>query len=67
MGNLNQGNNRQVALAGARKKWNRAEREVLRLEKLTLEDDSPELIEKLVSARQQLNIALSNLVKLRGK
>lgn len=59
-------NHKDVALAGLRKKQNRAEREVSRLRKLHKETNSPEVAEKLAEAESKLTDANTRLANHRA-
>lgn len=60
------GNAKNVQLAGCRKKYNRAQREVESLRKLFKETESSDIAEKLVSAEKRLSDAHSTLMKVRA-
>lgn len=58
------GNTAQVLRAGARKKYNRADREVNRLRKLLETEETPELLEEFEKAKRTLRAAHEKLAKM---
>lgn len=60
------GNDKIVQLAGCRKKYNRAQREVDSLRKLFKETESSEVAEKLIIAEKRLTVAHATLMKVKA-
>jgi len=60
------GNYKNVRLAGCRKKYNRAKRQVDSLRKIFKEEESSEVAEKLAEAEARLSRSQESLVKARS-